>query len=334
MMRAVRVARYGGPEVLEVASLPRPSPGSKELLIKVAVAAVNPVDTYLRPGTNGYAPALPYTPGHDSAGTVVELGSECLKGFNIGDRVYTCRTLSGSYAEYALASESMVHRVPTESMSFAEAACIPTPYFTAWRALFRRLKIAKEDAGKTILIHGATGAVGLAALQMARRSGLKVIGTAGSEQGLELVKPLCDYALRHGGDASIPSVEEEISRITANKGVDYIVEMLGNVNLARDLKMAGKGAGICVVGSRGDISISPRDLMAKEINLTGVMLYHNDASDWEEAAKYIEEGFATGSFKAVVDTTFKGLEEAPAAHEAVIGKGGKGSSGKILIEVS
>lgn len=327
-MRAVRVARYGPPSVLEVASVPLPTVGPKQVILKVAVVAVNPVDTYLRAGTNGYAPALPYTPGHDASGTVVEVGPGCIKGLKQGDRVYTLRTASGSYAEYLAADEVMVRRIP-EKVSFAEAACVPAPFFTAYRALFKRLRI-RGERGKAILIHGASGAVGIAACQMAQAEGLVVIGTAGSEGGLEVIRPFCDRTARHDTSGA---VESEVERLCGGKGVPFILEMAGHVNLQRDLSMIAKGGSICVVGSRADTSVSPRLLMTKECNVTGVMLYHNDSDDWEEAGNYIEHGLQTGSLKAVVGTLFKGLESAPAAHEAVIDHGGKGATGKILIEL-
>jgi NADPH2:quinone reductase len=137
----------------------------------------------MRAGTYALKPSLPYTPGSDGA-AVVEAVGEGVKKVKRGDRVYTARTLTGAYTEYALALEEQVHRLPG-NIDFKQGAGIWVPYGTAYHALHHS---AKAHASETLLVHGASGGVGIAALQIARAMGLRVLGTAGTSKGLELAK--------------------------------------------------------------------------------------------------------------------------------------------------
>jgi NADPH2:quinone reductase len=175
-MKAIRVHSFGGPEVLTAADVPDLAPSRGQILVGVKAAGVNPVETYIRAGTYARKPELPYTPGSDGAGTVLALG-EGVSGFTIGQRVYLAGSISGTYAEQALCEPGQAHPLPDRA-SFGDGASLGTPYVTAHFALFHR---ARAKAGETVLIHGATGGVGLAAVQWARQAGLKIIGTGGSE---------------------------------------------------------------------------------------------------------------------------------------------------------
>ena len=177
-MKAIRVQEFGGPEVLRLEDVPDPHPGAGQVLVRVRAVGVNPVDTYIRAGAHAVRPQLPYTPGLDAAGTVEAVG-EGVTRVSAGDRVYTSGSLSGTYAELALCDESQVHTLPAR-VSFAEGAGVSTPYATAYRALFQR---ARATPGETVLVHGASGGVGTAAVQIARAAGFKVIGTGGTEEG-------------------------------------------------------------------------------------------------------------------------------------------------------
>ena len=180
-MKAIRVEEFGGPEnlrLLEVADL---SPGTGQVVVKIHAAGVNPVDTYMRAGAYPRKPTLPYTPGTDGAGTVEAIGNG-VKRFAAGQRVYTAGSLSGTYAEQALCEEQSIFPLPANA-SLSQGAAMHVPYATAYRGLFHR---AQARPGETLLIHGATGGVGVAALQLARAAGLRVIGTAGSDRGKKL----------------------------------------------------------------------------------------------------------------------------------------------------
>src|SRR5437773_1389936 len=180
-MKAIRVTQFGGPEVLKLETVPDPKPAKGQVLVRVHAAGVNPVDTYIRSGSYTNL-SLPYTPGKDAAG-IIEAKGDATDQFPLGDRVYTSGSITGTYAELTLCDAADVHPLPKQ-ISFAQGAALGVPYATAYRALFHR---AEARAGETVLIHGASGGVGLAAVQFARSAGLTVIGTAGSDGGSKLV---------------------------------------------------------------------------------------------------------------------------------------------------
>lgn len=156
-MRAVRVFEFGGPEVLRLqADVPIPSPEDAQVLIKVHACGVNPVETYIRSGNYARKPALPYTPGSDVAGVIEGVGGR-VTAFKKGDRVFTSATLSGGYADYAVAEADTVFPL-SDKLSFSQGAAIAIPYFTAYRALFLK---GHAKAGESVLIHGASGGVSI-----------------------------------------------------------------------------------------------------------------------------------------------------------------------------
>src|SRR5215468_11084584 len=182
-MKAILIHEFGGPDVLKLAEVPTPKSAAGEVLVRIHASGVNPYDTFMRAGTYARQPPLPYTPGSDGAG-VVEAVGEGVKKVKRGGRVYTTQTLSGAYAEYALALEQQVHPLPPK-ISFSQGAGVWVPYGTAYHALYHS---AKAHASETVLVHGASGGVGTAALQIASAMGLKVFGTAGTPKGLEVAK--------------------------------------------------------------------------------------------------------------------------------------------------
>jgi len=177
-MKAIVVREFGGPEVLNLEEIPTPRPAAGQVLVRIHAAGVNPYDTYMRNGTYAIKPPLPYTPGSDGAG-VVEAVGEGVNKVKPGDRVYVAKTVTGAYAEYALALESQVHPLPAK-VTFAQGAGIWVPYGTAYHALHQ---CTRARAGEAALIHGASGGVGIAGVQIARAMGLNVFGTAGTEKG-------------------------------------------------------------------------------------------------------------------------------------------------------
>ena len=181
-MKAIRVAETGGPEVLKLQDVPDPVPGPGQVVVRIKSAGVNPVETYVRAGWYPIKAPMPYTPGKDGAGTIESVGAGVSR-VKVGDRVYTAGSISGTYAELALARQEDVYPLP-DKVSFAQGAGVNIPYGTAYRALFIR---GHARAGETLLIHGASGGVGTAAVQLARRAGLTVFGTGGSEKGRQLV---------------------------------------------------------------------------------------------------------------------------------------------------
>jgi len=256
-MKAILVRQFGGPEALKLEEVPTPKPAAGQVLVRIHAAGVNPYDTYMRAGTYAVKPPLPYTPGSDGAGVIEAVGDGVQK-VKVGDRVYTAKTVTGAYAEYALALEEQVHSL-SPKISFSQGAGVWVPYGTAYHALFHS---AKARASETVLVHGASGGVGSAAVQMARAMGLTVFGTAGTLKGRELVKREgAHQAFEH----SKAGYADEIMKATAGRGVDIILEMLANVNLATDLKLLAINGRVIIIGNRGEVTINPRDLMARRL---------------------------------------------------------------------
>src|SRR5947207_6552243 len=254
-MKAIRVSEYGGPSVLKLEEVATPQPGQGQVLVRNHAVGVNPVDTYLRSNTDNRGPKLPYTPGSDAAGVVEAVGPG-ITSVKPGDRVYIGGTVSGAYAELSLCNESQVHPLPG-NVTFAQGAAINVPYATAYHALFHR---AHGEAGESVLVHGASGGVGIAAVQLARARGMTVIGTAGTDRGRRLV---LDQGAHHVLDHTAPAYLDELMTLTGGKGVDVVLEMLANVNLSKDLGVLAMNGRIVVIGNRGAVEINPRHAMNK-----------------------------------------------------------------------
>ena len=318
-MKAIQVHQFGGPEVLTLHEIPTPKPGPGQVLVRVYAAGVNPYDTYMRAGTYAIKPPLPYTPGSDAAGTVESVG-EGVKKVKVGDRVYTAKTESGAYAEYALALESQLYPLP-EKISFAQGAGLWVPYGTAFTALHHH---AHARAGETILIHGASGGVGIAAVQFSRALGLIVIGTAGTQRGLDLVKKEgAVYAFDHAK----PNSAEEILKSTGGRGVDIVLEMMAHVNLATDLKLLASHGRVIVIGNRGEITINPRDLMARRAMVRGFTLWAATEAETVEIHAGIAAGLENGTLRPIVGKELQ-LKDAPQAHQDILAPG---AFGKIVL---
>ncbi|QYO61967.1 NADPH:quinone reductase [Leptolyngbya sp. 7M] len=309
MMKAIIVREYGPPEVMAVEETNLPEPVGTQVLVKIHAAGVNPVDTYLRSGIHAHAPKLPYTPGKDGAGTIISVGPNVTR-FAIGDRVYTAGSISGTYAENSICDETQLDRLP-DNISFAEGAGIWTPYATSYRALFQK---AECKAGETVLIHGASGGVGLAAVQWASSAGLRVIGTASSEEGRDLI-------LRNGADAAFDHTDidhfTDIWEATGGSGVDVIIEMLANVNLERDFECLSPFGRIVVVGSRGSIEFTPRLTMTKEATILGMSLFNAPPDAMDEIHKAIGYGLKNETVRPIVAKEYS-LEEAAQSHRDII----------------
>lgn len=318
-MKAIVVREFGPPEVMKVEEVELDHPTGTQVLVKIEAAGVNPVDTYLRTGIHAHAPSLPYTPGKDGAGIVEAIG-ESVTRFKAGDRVYTAGSISGTYAEYSICNESHLGHLP-DNVSFEEGGGIWTPYATSYRALFQK---AEAKAGEKVLIHGASGGVGLAAVQWAKSAGLRVIGTASSDDGKQAV-------LDAGSDVVFDHLDEdhfsEIHDYTGKKGVEIIVEMLANVNLERDFECLGMFGRIVVVGNRGGLEFTPRQAMTKDATIYGMSLFNAPTEKLEQIHKAISHGLETGTLKPPIGRTFR-LEEAPLAHDEIINSK---ANGKIVL---
>jgi len=320
-MKAIRVNEFGGPEVLRLEEVPTPQPDSGEMLVRMQAIGVNPVETYIRGGKYARLPALPYTPGNDGAGVIEQAGSDVTE-FKAGDRVYTAGSLSGTYAEFVLCKTEQVHPLP-ENVSFAQGAAMGTPYATAYRGLFQR---AEAKPGEIVLVHGASGGVGTAAVQLARARGLRVLGSAGSDEGLKLAR---EQGAHEVFDHHAPDHFEQIMNATDGRGVDVIVELLANVNLGKDLTILAKGGRVAIIGSRGRVEIDPRDTMQRDVDLRGMVLPNTPPAEMASIHAALVAGLENGTLRPVIGKEFP-LSEAAQAHRAVMESG---SLGKIVLRI-
>ncbi len=317
-MKAIRVHQFGGPDVLRVEEIPRPEPGEGRVVIKLHAVGVNPVETYQRSGSNPSL-RLPWTPGMDAAGVVEAVGPGVTR-CQAGDRVYTSDSLSGTYAEFTLCTEATVHPLP-DSITFPQGAAINIPFATAYRALFQR---ARAQAGETVLVHGASGGVGVPAVQMARAAGLTVVGTAGTPEGRKLI---LEQGAHHALDHRAPDYLDQALALTGGRGFDVILEMLANVNLGNDLPLLARFGRVIVIGSRGKVDITPRDLMTRDADIRAMLLFNASPAELAGIHVAIGAGLANGTLRPVVGREFP-LAEASRAHVAVLEPG---AHGKIVL---
>lgn len=318
-MKAIVVHEFGPPEVMKLEEVEVPQPTGAQVFVRIHAAGVNPVDTYLRTGIHAHAPKLPYTPGKDGAGVVEGVGDD-VTNFKPGDRVYTAGCMTGTYAEYSLCDEGDLGHLP-DNISFEQGAGIWTPYATSYRALFQKAA-AKE--GEMVLVHGASGGVGIAAIQWAKNAGLTVIGTASSDEGKQLI-------LDQGADAVFDHTDEDhlgdIREFTGGKGVDVIIEMAAHVNLERDFEALALFGRIVIVGNRGSLEFTPRQAMTADAMIYGMSLFNSPRTARDEIHSAIRDGLERGSISPIVGRSFP-LEDAPLAHHAVIGTK---AAGKIVL---
>jgi len=318
-MKAIRAKEFGGPDVLRLEQVTAPKPAAGEVLVRIHASGVNPVETYIRAGKYARLPELPYTPGNDGAGVVEEVGAD-VREFKAGDRVYTAGSISGTYAEFALCRKEQIHPLPA-NVSFAQGAAIGTPYATAYRGLFQR---AVAKPGETVLVHGASGGVGTAAVQLARARGLRVFGTAGSDEGLKLVR---EQGAHEMFDHRVSEHFEQVMKATNGHGVDVIVEMLANVNLGKDLNILAKRGRVVVIGSRGPVEINPRDTMQRDADVRGMILPNTPPAEMASIHAALVAGLENGTLRPVIGKEFP-LVEAAQAHQAVMKSG---ALGKIVL---
>jgi NADPH2:quinone reductase len=318
-MKAIRVHTFGGPEAMNLEEVADLQPGPGQIAVRIRAVGVNPVDTYIRAGMYARKPELPYTPGSDAAGDVVAVG-EGVRRVKVGERVYTSGTLTGAYAEQALCTEDQVHRL-ADRISYSQGAAVNVPYATAYRALFQR---ARGVPGETVLVHGASGGVGTGAVQLARAAGFTVIGTGGTERGRELVKENgAHFVLDHGTADYL----DQLMRLTDGRGVDVILEMLANVNLAKDLTVLALHGRVVVIGNRGAIEINPREAMGRDAAILGMTLFNVSPSELASIHAALVAGLENGTLNPVVGQELP-LADAPRAHEEVMKPG---AYGKIVL---
>jgi putative PIG3 family NAD(P)H quinone oxidoreductase len=298
-MRAVRIAKPGGPEVLELVERPLPVPGAGEVRVRVAASGVNRADLIQRRGRYPAPPGWPADiPGLEYAGTVEVVG----EGVSLepGQRVMGI-VGGGGYAEAVVVREREVVRAP-EGMDPLAAGAVPEVFMTAWDALFTQMGLT---AGETVLVHAAGSGVGTAAVQLARAAGARVIGTSRTPEKLHRAAAL-------GLEVGVAGAEwpDAVLEATGGEGADVILDLVGAPYLAGNLKaLAQRGRWIVVGvtgGSAGEIDM--RLLMGKRASLKGTVLRARPPEERMALARDFERRvvplFERGVLQPVVDRTF------------------------------
>ena len=308
-MKAIVVHEYGGPEVLKLEDVPVPDPKDNEVLVRVFAAGVNSFDGVLRSGKYAkvFKMQLPWIPGYDIAGTVEKVGGKVSK-FKPGDPVYAFISIptGGGYAEYALAKENQVAAKPG-TLSFAEAAAVPSVALTAWQALVDK---AGLQSGQTVLIQGASGGVGMFAIPIAKLRGAKVFATASTANQ--------DFLKQLGADVPIDYKTQKFEEIA--KAVDVVVDGVGGETLARSYPIVKKGGILVTLVGRVD------QAQLDKYGIRGVALEVESKGDQlAEIGKLIDEK----KIKVVVSETFPLADAAKAEATADTGH----ARGKIVLKV-
>jgi len=326
VMSAIVVHRFGGPEVLEVETdVTVPEVGDDQVLVRVVYAGVNPVETYIREGQYAKLPELPYTPGTDAAGDVERVGKN-VTTVKEGDRVFVVGSNnsnnSGSYAQFVVTDITYVFPLHPR-LSYAQGASLGVPFFTAYKALVLR---AQTKPGETVLVHGASGAVGTAAVQIARAMGALVVGTAGTKEGMDVVSQCgAHHVFNHNHKNYDKKMVEHLGT-----GFDVIIEHLANINLGHDIQMINQNARVMIVGCRGSVNINPRHLMGPEANVQGVALGTTSPAQWKQMGAAIVAGVEAGWVNPVINKEYN-MEQAAQVHHDIIHS--KGAKGKLVLRV-
>ncbi len=320
-MKAIQVAKTGGPEVLTLVDLPVPKPKPNEAVVKIAAAGVNFIDVYFREGR--YPASLPFVDGQEAAGVVTEVGSE-VKSLQSGDHVAYCGTL-GSYAQYAAVSAERLVRVPN-GLEDSSAAAATLQGMTAHYLVHDTYALR---AGETALIHAAAGGVGLLLVQLAKHSGARVIATVGTEEKAQLAREA-------GADEVIlytqQDFEAETKRITGNKGVDVIYDGVGKDTFEKDLNVL-RPRGYLVMFGASSGAVPPFDLIRLSqkgslyLTRPSLMAYIATRKDLERRAGDIFGLLAAGKLHLHIGKEYK-LEDAEQAHRDLEGRR---STGKLLL---
>jgi len=340
-MKAVRFHEHGGPEVLKYEDAPDPTIQANEVLVKVRACALNHLDIWLRMGVRRWELPLPRIVGSDIAGEVAEVGSlitrvkpgdrvllspgiscgqceACFKGLDSACRSYTLYgiLLDGGYAEYVKAAEMNVIPIPGD-LSFDEAAAVPLVFVTAWHMLFTR---AGLKPGEDVLVIGAGSGVGMAATQICKLVGARVIATAGADWKLEKARELgADEVINH----SKQSIAEEVKRLTAKRGVDVVFEHVGAAvweDCFESLATYGRLV-TCGTTSGPEVKLNMQILYGRQRTILGSFM--GGKAELLDALKFIGQR----RLRAVIDSAFP-LAEARAAQEKMESRN---FFGKILL---
>ena len=292
------------------------------MLIRVRAVGINPVETYIRAGTYARKPSLPVILGNDCAGVVEETGSD-VTSCKLGDRVFASKTSTGRMQSLPCPRPLVSTLFPMSLVSMMELRC-PRPISLRTGP---SISVAVQGRGETVLVHGASGGVGVAAVQFARAHGTRVFGTAGTTEGLRVVeKAGASAVFNHRKEGYL----EEIRQEAGEGGINVIVENAAHINLGKDLQILARGGRVAIIGSRGPVEINPRDAMSREASISGVMLFNATQKEFSEGLAAIQAGIAAGWLCPIVGKVFS-LEDAAKAHVDILS--GNGALGKTVLSL-
>jgi len=321
-MKAIQVARTGGPEVLTLVDLPVPTPKPNEAIVKIEASGVNFIDVYFREGR--YPSPLPFINGQEGAGVVTEVGGD-VTNLKTGDRVAYTSSL-GSYAEYAAVPAARLVKIP-DGLNFEQAAAAMLQGMTAHYLLFSTYKL---QSGETALIHAAAGGVGLLLVQMAKKIGARVIATAGTEEKAQLARDA-------GADETIVytqvDFEAETRRLTEDKGVHVVYDGVGKATFEKDLNVL-RPRGYLVLFGGASGAVPPFDLIKLSqkgsLYITRPTLGHYTTTreELEWRANEVLGMIAGGDLRLRIHHVYP-LAEAQQAHRDLEGRK---TTGKLLLK--
>ncbi|WP_096439693.1 NADPH:quinone reductase [Alteribacter populi] len=311
-MKAVVYHNYGGPEVLELTEIEKPTLNENEVLVKVGGSGINPVDTYFRKGIRPVS-SFPFVPHHDLAGTVVETGNK-VENVQKGERVWATSVVGGTASEYVAVPSEKLFSLP-KHITEAEGAAVAMAFMTAHLSLFYR---AQLKAGETVLIYGGAGAVGNAGIQLAKKFGAHVIATAGSNEKAQLC---LDAGADHVISYNEENVVEKVAKLTNESGVDVILEMSLSENMEDDFEMIKVGGRVVAIGSpeNNTPELPWRKLNQKHATLMGVLLFTTPPEEFRKAGEQISKSLNDKKIKPHLAKTYT-FEQASEAHQALENK--------------
>jgi putative PIG3 family NAD(P)H quinone oxidoreductase len=312
-MRAVEIASFGGPEVLQLGERPMPQPGAGELLIRVAASGINRPDVLQRLGHYAPPPGTSDLPGLEVAG-VVESGDPAAMaqaGIGVGDRV--CALVAGGgYAQWCVAPVAQCLPVP-EGLSDVEAASLPETFFTVWSNVFDRGRL---QAGESLLVQGGTSGIGVTAIQLARAFGATVIATAGSDDKCAACLQL---GAHHAINYKTQDFVAEAKRITQAKGVDVVLDMVAGDYVAREVECVAEDGRIVIIAVQGGVKsdFNAGLVLRRRLTITGSTLRPRSVAFKGAIARALREHvwplLAQGRVRPVIHSTFA-AEDAARAH--------------------
>lgn len=331
-MKAAFIEKTGEPEAIKVGDLPRPKPKDNEVLVKVSVSALNPVDTYIRAGTINMPLPMPFIPGCDLAGTVEEVGANA-KRFKPGDRVWGSNQgllgRQGTLAEYACAEEGWLYPTPN-GVSDKDVAAAALVGITAHLGLFRCANLQK---GESVFVNGGTGGVGSMVVQMTKAAGGKVMATCGSKEKIDLCKSWgADKVVNYKTD----DVDAAIREFAGEKGLNVWYETQREPNFQRMVPlMAQRGRMVIMAGRQAQPTFPVGPFYVKDLSLFGFAMFNASQEEQQAAATDLNRWLAEKKLHAPVGKVFK-LDEAAKAHRFLEDNtlGGAGTLvGKVVVEI-